>query len=107
MRDGSILTGVQMPPFALGLMVVERTEGTAYGTSPLAVVLMGEVDVHLSLWQFQFHSLHLPRSFDTQNASIQFMILHSVILAWRRPISQNPWHCLCGSVPFLPWWNGL
>jgi hypothetical protein len=72
---------------------------------PTAVVLMGEVDVHLSLLQFQFHSLHLPRSFDTQNASIQFMILHSVILAWRRP-SQNPWRCLCGSVPFLPWWNG-
>ena len=95
-----------MPPFALGLMVVERTKGTAYGTSPLAVVLMGEVDVHLSLLQFQFDSLHLPRSFDTQNASIQFMILHSVILAWRRP-SQNPWRCLCGSVPFLPWCNGL
>jgi len=37
-----------MPPFPLRLMIVERTEGTAYGTSPLAVVLMGEVDVHLS-----------------------------------------------------------
>src|SRR6516162_708747 len=100
MQDGSILTGIQMPPFALGLMIVERTKGTAYGTSPLAVVLMGQVDVHLSLLKFQFHALHLPRSFDTQNASIQFMILHSVIFAWRRDISQNQRGCLSQSFPF-------
>src|SRR5438132_9787953 len=89
MQDGSILAGVQMPPFSLRLMIVERSQRTAYGTNPLPIVLMGEVDVHFSLLHFQFHALHLPRRFDTQNASIQFMILHSVIFAWLRCISQN------------------
>ena len=86
-----------MPPFSLRLMIVERSQRTAYGTNPLPIVLMGEVDVHFSLLHFQFHALHLPRRFDTQNASIQFMILHSVIFAWLRCISQN----LRGFSPFF------
>src|SRR5215831_7729936 len=58
MQNGSILTGVQMSPF------------------PLRLVLVDEVDVHLTLLQFEFYPLHLPRSFNTQDASIEFVILH-------------------------------
>src|SRR5207253_4902537 len=47
MQNSSILTGVQMSPFPLRLMIVERAEGAAFGTSPLRLVLMGEVDMHL------------------------------------------------------------
>jgi hypothetical protein len=81
MQNGSILTGVQMSPFPLRLMIVERAEDTAFGTSPLRVVLMGEVDVHLPLLELQFYSLHLPRSFNTEDESIGFMILHSMIFS--------------------------
>src|SRR5438094_352052 len=49
MQNSSILTGVQMSPFPLRLMIVERAEGAAFGTSPLRLVLMGEVDMHLTL----------------------------------------------------------
>jgi hypothetical protein len=70
-----------MPPFPLGLMIVERAEGTAFRTSPLRSVLMGEVDMHLTLLQFEFYPLHLPRSFNTQDASIEFVILHAVIFS--------------------------
>src|SRR2546429_3783875 len=35
MQNSSILTGVQMSPFPLRLMIVERAEGAAFGTSPL------------------------------------------------------------------------
>src|SRR5437667_10926632 len=64
MQNSSILTGVQMSPCPLRLMIVERADGAAFGTSPLRLVLMGEVDMHLTLWEFQFDSLHLPRSFN-------------------------------------------
>src|SRR6516225_6421406 len=74
--NGSILTGVQMSPFPLRLMIVEWAEGAAFCTSPLRFVLVDEVDVHLTLLQFEFYPLHLPRSFDTQDASIEFVILH-------------------------------
>ena len=64
MHNGLILTGVQMPPFPLRLVIVERAEGTAFGTSPLRLGLMSEVDMHLTLLQLEFYALHLPRSFN-------------------------------------------
>jgi len=81
MQDGAILAGVQMAPFPFGLMIVERAEATAFRTSPLRVVLMGEVDVYLPLLKLQFYSLHLPRSFNTEDASIEFVILHSMMFS--------------------------
>src|SRR3974390_736794 len=76
MQNGSILTGVQMSPFPLRLMIVEWAEGAAFRTSPLRFLLGDEVDVHLTLLQFEFYPLHLPRGFNTQDASIEFVILH-------------------------------
>jgi hypothetical protein len=76
MHNGAILTGVQMSPGPLGLMIVEWAEGTALRTSPLRFTLMGEVDVHLTLLKFEVYAFHLPRSFNTENASIEFVILH-------------------------------
>ena len=62
-------------------MIVERAEDTAFGTSPLRLVLMGEVDMHLTVLQLEFYALDLPRSFNAQDASIEFVILHAGIFS--------------------------
>jgi hypothetical protein len=66
MQNSAVLTGIQMPPLPLGLMIevmiVEGTTGSAFGTGALQLVFMGELDVHLALLQLQFHALDSPRS---------------------------------------------
>ena len=79
MHDRLVLTGIQMPPLALRLMIVERTAGSAFGTGPVQFVLVGQIDVDLALLQLELHALHLPGSLDTQDAAIQFAILHTEI----------------------------
>jgi len=64
MQNGAVLTGIQMPPLPLGLMIVEGTTGSALGTRPLQLVFMGQIDVHLALLELQFHTLDSPRSRD-------------------------------------------
>src|SRR5258707_692052 len=64
MQNGAVLTGIQMPPLPLGLMIVESTTGCAFGTGPLQFVFMGQIDVHLALLELQFHTLDSPRSRD-------------------------------------------
>jgi hypothetical protein len=64
MQNGAVLTGIEMPPLPLGLMIVEGTTGSALATGPLQVVFMGQIDVHLPLGELQFHALDSPRSCD-------------------------------------------
>src|SRR5260370_18134536 len=77
MQNGAVLTGIQMPPLPLGLMIVESTTGSAFGTGPLAFVFMGQIDVHLALLQLEFHALDSPRRRDAPNTAVQFPILRS------------------------------
>src|SRR5437773_6354295 len=41
MQDGAVLAGIQMSPLPFRLMIVKWTEDSAFGTSPLPVVLVG------------------------------------------------------------------
>src|ERR1700747_3489366 len=72
-----------MPPLPLGLMIVEGTTASAFGARPFLFVFMGQVDVHLALFQLQFHALDSPGSGDAQNTAVQFGILHPQIVPWR------------------------
>jgi hypothetical protein len=45
-------------------MIVEGTTGSAFGTGPLQLVFMGQIDVHLALLEFEFHTLDSPRCRD-------------------------------------------
>jgi hypothetical protein len=51
MQNGLILAGIQMAPLPLCLMIIERAESAAFGTRSLQICLMGEINVHLSLFQ--------------------------------------------------------
>jgi hypothetical protein len=81
-QNGAVLTGIQVPPLPLRLMVVQGTAGAAFGARPFLFVVMSQVDVHLALLQLQFHALDSPRIGDPQNTAVQFGILHIQIFPW-------------------------
>jgi hypothetical protein len=82
LQDRAVLTGIQVAPLPLGLMIVEGAVVSAFRTGPLHLVLVGEIDVHLALLQFQFDSFDSPGSRNSQNLTVQFGILHLWILPW-------------------------
>jgi len=43
----------------------------------------------LALLQFELHTVHLPGSLDAQDASMQFVILHTGIFRWQRPTTPG------------------
>jgi hypothetical protein len=63
-QNGAVLTSIHMLPLPLGLMIVEGTTGSAFRTGPLQFVFMGQIDVHFTLFELQFHALDSPRSRD-------------------------------------------
>jgi len=38
--------------------------------------MVSKANVDLTHLQFQFHRVHVPRSLDSENAPIKFMVLH-------------------------------
>src|SRR5271157_4609551 len=75
-QDGLILACIQVSPLPLRLMVVQLARRPALWTRPIDPVMVCQANVDLSHLQLQFPSVHLPGSLDSQNAPIQFMVLH-------------------------------
>ena len=50
-QNGAVLTGIQMPPLPFRLMIIERTTGSTIGAGPFGFVVVGQVDMHLTLLQ--------------------------------------------------------
>jgi hypothetical protein len=50
-QNRAVLTGIQVPPLPLGLMIIEGTTGSTFGTGPFGFVVMAQVDMHLTVLQ--------------------------------------------------------
>jgi len=84
MQDGLILAGVQMPPAALRLMVVERARLAALRTQPLGSVFMDQMNVNFSILQLELneidaHGDRIPRIWYTVRdpAPAHYELTHS------------------------------
>ena len=87
MQDRLVLTGVEMPPTAFRLMVVQPTRLAALRTRPLYPRLVDQMNVNFSILQLQLNLIHSPRGSNPQDLSIQFLVLHLPIM----PLpTQNP-----------------
>src|SRR5260370_18551274 len=95
-----VLTGVQMPPLPLRLMIVQLAFAPAVRTRPTCNLTVLQIHVHFAFVQFQFHPLHKPRFFNSQNLSVQFAILHPAIVA-SAPLPALPTHYKAGIPVFL------
>jgi hypothetical protein len=69
-QDRLVLTGVQMPPPALRLMVVERARLATLRTKPLCSGLMNQMNVNLFFGQLQLNAIHTPWGSNPQNLGI-------------------------------------
>ena len=101
MQDGLILTGVQMPPAALWLMVVERARLAALRTGPLHSGFMQQMNVNFAIRHLQLNPVHSPRGLNPQNLGIQFVILHLPIMNSPTQISDEPLFLFELSVPVI------
>ena len=90
MQDRLILTGVQVPPAALRLMVVERTRPAALWTRPLQAGFMHQMNVNLPISHLQLNAVHTPGGLNPQNLTIQFGILHLPIINLPTHIPDEP-----------------
>ena len=97
MQDGLILAGVQMPPAALRLMVVERARLAALRTQPLGSVFMDQMNVNFSILQLELNEIDAPRGSNPQDLGIQFVILHLPIMNSPTQIPDEPF--------FLTWFQ--
>ena len=70
MQDRLILTGVQMPPPAFRLMVVERARLAALRTRPLYSGCMDQMNVNFSILQLQLNEIDAPRGSNPQDLGI-------------------------------------
>lgn len=61
LQDGPVLAGVQVPPTAGGLAVMERAQPAALRARPLDGWLVRQMDVDFPIGQLQFHAFHAPR----------------------------------------------
>src|SRR5687768_1481472 len=66
-----------MPPSALRLMIVQLAVHSTFRTRPTRQLLVGQMDVDLSVGQLQLNRLDVPRRLDPENALIKVSILHS------------------------------
>ena len=90
MQDCLILTGVQMPPASLRLMVIEPAGLAAFRTRPLSFGFMDQMNVNLSTVQLQLNTLNAPWGLNPQNLGIQFLVLHPPIMALPTQIPDEP-----------------
>src|SRR5688500_13074803 len=77
-----------MPPSALRLMIVQLAVHSTFRARPTRQLLVGQMDVDLSVGQLQLNRLDVPRRLDPENALIKVSILHSGIVS--RPSPQLP-----------------
>ena len=99
MHDGAVLTGVEMAPHALGLMVVEPTLVLASGAAPAPALAVPQVDVDLALGQSKLDVFHSPRRGNSQNLGIELAVLHRTVMVRRPALPRAP-----GSVILSPTW---
>src|SRR5687767_2378751 len=66
-----------MPPSALRLMIVQLAVHSTFRARPTRQLLVGQMDVDLSVGQLQLNRLDVPRRLDPENALIKVSILHS------------------------------
>jgi hypothetical protein len=90
MQDRLVLAGVQMPPTALRLMVIERTRLAALRTGPLHIGFMHQMNVNLPIGHLQLNAVHAPRGSNPQDLGIQFVILHLPIMNSPTQIPDEP-----------------
>jgi len=90
MQDRLILTGVQMPPTALWLMVVERARLAALRTAPRHTGLMDQMNVNLPIGHLQLNTVHTPRGLNPQDLGIKFVVLHLPIMNSPTQIPDEP-----------------
>lgn len=76
MQDRLVLAGVQMPPAPLWLVIVEFALRSAFRTGPVDHLLVPQVNVNLASLQLQLHRIYKPGSLNSENAPIEFVILH-------------------------------
>ena len=55
-----VLTGVEMTPTALGLMIVEGILDAALGTTPAHLFVVFEENVDFAVGSAQFHAFDFP-----------------------------------------------
>ncbi len=65
-----------MPPPALLLMVVKLAGVPAFRARPIDHVMVSQANVDHALFQLQLHRVHVPGGLDSENAPIEFTILH-------------------------------
>ena len=100
MQDRLILTGVQMPPSAFGLMVVERARLAALRTVPLRTRLMHQMNVNFPISHLQLNAVHSPGGLNPQNLGIQFVILHLPIINSPTQIPDEPFLWTASALSF-------
>src|ERR1700691_2519640 len=90
MQDRLILTGVQMPPAALRLMVVERARLAALRTRALDSLFVHQMNVNFPIRHLQLNVVHSPGGSNPQNLVIQSVILHLPIMNSPTQIPDEP-----------------
>lgn len=83
-RDGAVLTGVEVAPATLGLMVVEGAIDAAFGAGPACLLLTMEEDVDLAGGGLKLDSGHPPRLTYAQNLTVELAIVHLASLPEQR-----------------------
>ncbi len=70
------MAGVQMAPLAFRLMIIQPAGRTAFRARPADHIVVSQMNVDLTHLQLQLHGVHVPGSLDSENAPIEFVILH-------------------------------
>ena len=79
-QNRAVLTGVQMAPAPLRLMIVQPAMLTAFSARSLLAGGVGDVNMHFARLLSQINRLNSPRTLDTQYRRVQLAILHGNIL---------------------------
>jgi len=76
MQDRLILTGVQMTPSPCRLVIIQVAQRAALRARPLNSNRMGQKNVNLPIFEFQFHTFDVPRISDAENLGVKLSILN-------------------------------
>ena len=75
-QDGAELTGVEVAPAALGLMIVEPAGSGALGTGPVGQECMREINVHFAGIRPEVHRGDAPGALNAQDTPVKLAIFH-------------------------------
>ena len=79
MQDRAILTGIQVPPTPLRLVIVQRTGSATLRARPRRRCRVCQIHMHLAFPQFQLYAIHTPRRSNSQNLLVQLTVLHDAL----------------------------